>query len=214
MRHTQVNADLTLSHWQGLGLLSLAREDGIPLARLILDGTGFDGAWKWTMQGDLDGADFREAHSSSWGRAETYRLFSSVLLSFYIAFERFQGDASDCSHKITVCPQARQLALELWELLTQRAATCALDVLDEPMDTELRVTSDQQMHMIGHDFQLNELLSPCLNRFPNESFQSLIYRCNQHLAPILGTKHYMIMADVCDVVSRLQFVLHERRRVG
>src|SRR6266480_2387785 len=95
---------------------------------------------------------------------------SLAFLSFHIAFERFQCDTPNSSDKIAIGPQARQLALELWELLTQGAATRSLNVLHEPMDTEVWVTSDQEMYMIGPDFQLDELLSPLLNGFQDESF--------------------------------------------
>jgi hypothetical protein len=67
--------------------------------------------------------------------------------------------------KIAIRPQTRQLALQLRKLLPQGPATGAPDGLDQPMDTELWVTSDQQMHKVGHDFHLNKLLSPLLNGF-------------------------------------------------
>ena len=59
--HTQVYSYLTRDFRQRFRLLHLTREDGIPPACLILDGTGFHRPFDGTMQRDLDGADFREA---------------------------------------------------------------------------------------------------------------------------------------------------------
>src|SRR6266849_926064 len=102
--------------------------------------------------------------------------FSLAFLSFYISLESFQRDTTHGGNEIAVCPQTWQPPLELWELLTQRAATGCLDVPHQSVNAELWITSHQEMHMIGHDFHLNELLSPFLDGFQDNSFQPFIYR--------------------------------------
>src|SRR6266853_1882623 len=104
-----------------------------------------------------------------------YMPASLAFLSLYVAFERIQGNTSNRCTKVGVCPQTWKLAFELWELLPQGSATGSLDVLHKPMYPKLRVTSNQHMHMIGHHFHLNELLSPLLNSFEDDSFQAFIY---------------------------------------
>ena len=99
---------------------------------------------------------------------------SLAFLSLYVAFQRLQGDPSNCRTKVGVGPQAWKLAFELWELLPQRAAAGSLDRLHQPMNTKLWITANQEMHMVGHDFHLNELLSPFFNGFQDNRFQPFV----------------------------------------
>src|SRR6266487_430608 len=137
-------------------------------------------------------------------------LVSLAFLPLYIPLECFQSDTSNRGNKIAVRPKAWQFPLELGEFLTQVAAARSLDVLHEPMYPKLWITAYQQVYMIGHDFQFNQLLSPLLNGLHDNSFQSFVYGWYEHLTPILRTKHYMIVADIGYIVVGFQFIPHER----
>ena len=75
------------------------------------------------------------------------------------------------------------------------------------MNAELRVTADEQTHMIEHDLQLDEFLSSPFNLLGKDNLQSLIYRWHEHLTPVLRAKDDMIPADVDDVVVAM-YVFH------
>jgi hypothetical protein len=62
------------------------------------------------------------------------------------------------------------------------------------MDTQLWVAAHQEMHVIGHHFYANEVLSPLVNRLQDDLLEPFIDAVDQHLAPILGTKDHMIVA--------------------
>ncbi len=76
------------------------------------------------------------------------------------------------------------------------------------MYPELWITSNQQVYMIRHNFHLNELLSPLLNRFKDDSFQAFVYRMDEDFTSVLWTKYHVIMTDIGYVVVGFQFVLH------
>ena len=50
------------------------------------------------------------------------------------------------------------------EFLSQRVGENAFEILDEPVDTKLRIPFYEPMHMVGHDLQSADL--------------SLIFRCH------------------------------------
>jgi hypothetical protein len=76
------------------------------------------------------------------------------------------------------------------------------------MNAELRITSEQEMDMIGHHFHFNTFLPPFLHGLQENRFQTFIYSIHQHVAPIFGTKYHMIMTMIRYVVMCSQFIFH------
>jgi hypothetical protein len=76
-----------------------------------------------------------------------------------------------------------------------------LEQFHQPVNAELRITPDEQMHMIRQDLQLDEFLPLSLDLLGEDNLQALVYRWHQHLAPVLGAKHHVIPADRDDVVG-------------
>jgi hypothetical protein len=64
------------------------------------------------------------------------------------------------------------------------------------MDSVLRVNSNQEMHMIGHGFQLNEFGLPFGADFSNDLFQTPVDRTSDDWPPILRAPHYMVSAFI------------------
>ncbi len=74
------------------------------------------------------------------------------------------------------------------------------------MDTELWVTSNNEVDMIGQDFHLNQFLPPLLYCFQNDSLKPFIYGRYQDLTAVLWAKHHVIMAIVRYIVVCLYFI--------
>jgi hypothetical protein len=76
----------------------------------------------------------------------------------------------------------------------------ALEQLHQPVHPELRITADEQMHVIGHDLKLDEFLPPAFDLLGKDSFETLVYRLRQYLAPILRAEDDVLSTGVDDVV--------------
>lgn len=88
-------------------------------------------------------------------RAPRHRLHAFLLLN--VLFDDRQRRASTGCDKRAIRPQRRQPRAEGGEFLAHQARRAAFDQTHEPVDAELRVTANQEMHMIGHDVQFNHL---------------------------------------------------------
>ncbi len=55
------------------------------------------------------------------------------------------------THEVTIGPQRRELALQDWKLLTEEPRGATLHESYQSMDSELWITFNEQMDMIGHD---------------------------------------------------------------
>ncbi len=80
-----------------------------------------------------------------------------VALVFDILLDDLQGCAADSGDEIRVGPERGEPGLEGRELLTENTRRPSFDLLDESVDSVLRVAFDQQVYVIGHVFQLDDL---------------------------------------------------------
>jgi len=87
--------------------------------------------------------------------------------------------------------------------LAQEPTTAAFDEPYQPVNTELGVTFNQQMHVIGHDFQAEDLGMMFLADLPNDGRQPCRNVCFKHLATVFGTPYDMVLARVVDVAVGL-----------
>ena len=76
------------------------------------------------------------------------------------------------------------------------------------MDTELGVTPNQQVDVIGHDFHFNELLSPLLYTLLDDGFQAGINPVDEDLTPILGAKDDMIVTSIGNIFGACNYCIH------
>src|SRR5207302_11374578 len=79
-----------------------------------------------------------------------------VLLIFDIWLDDRQRRTPDGGHEIAVRPQRRQPWFQGAKFLPQAVRGNALEVLNQPMDTQLRVYFYQHVYVVGHDFQSHD----------------------------------------------------------
>lgn len=133
-----------------------------------------------------------------------------TFLAFDVFLDGFDGYAPGRDYEIRICPQTRQTAFKVGKLFTELVGTCPLDELNQPMNTELRVTTNQQVNMVRHDFHFNELLSPFFNYLKNDSFKTLIYWWGKHTTPVFRAKHHVIPARIGNTVVGFNLCIHTK----
>jgi hypothetical protein len=131
-----------------------------------------------------------------------------AFLSLHVALDGFQSDAPNRATIVGVRPQRGQLSHQVGKLLPQLVSGCSLEVFHQTVNAELRIAAHQQMHMIGHDFHLDQLLSPSLNDLGEQRLQPLVDATHQDFAPILGAKDDVVMAVVDNIPVALNYCLH------
>jgi hypothetical protein len=105
---------------------------------------------------------------------------SDILLIFHVLFYHRQPCSTNRGHEITISPQRGQTRFECGKFLPQIVRGNAFQILDEPMYPKLRVHFDQNVYMVGHDFQSayfgSESLTPLVQNVPqpksNLAFQN------------------------------------------
>ena len=137
-----------------------------------------------------------------------------AFLVFYVSFNCLDRDTSHGANIVGIRPQGRDFLLEIRELLSQLMSSCTLDEFDQPMETELWIATNYQMHMIGHDLHFHKFLLPLLDTFLNERLQSTIDRRNKHLASVLGTEHHMVVTVIGDIFVASNYCLHAQIIAG
>lgn len=84
----------------------------------------------------------------------------------------------------------------------------ALEQFHQPVHAALRITPDEQMHLIRQDRQLDEVLPLSRDLLGEDHLQALVYRWHQHRAPVLGAEHHVLPADRDDIVGAAAQVTH------
>ena len=77
----------------------------------------------------------------------------------------------------------------------------SLCLLDKLMNPVFRIHFDQQMHMIRHDFHLNNLNGALFSHLMNDPLQSFIHALCQDPTPVLRTPDHMLFAGEYHVVG-------------
>ncbi len=138
-------------------------------------------------------------------------LGHAVLLAFLlfdVLANGFNGHAPSGPAIVRVRPQRGQFLFEKGKLLPELVRRRPLDELHQPMNAKLRITSDQQMHMIRHDLTFYKFLSPFLHDFLDERLEARLDAIDQHLASILGAKDHVIVATIDNILVALNYCIH------
>ena len=138
---------------------------------------------------------------------ELVRSHLDVLLVLNILHDDGQGRTAYSANKIAIRPQSGQTAFNLREFFTQQARTPTFDKLNQAMNTKLRIATKQDMHMIRHDFQFDQIRTRFSADINYDLFQPCINAINQYFASILGTKDDMIFARIDYAVICLIFIV-------
>ena len=75
------------------------------------------------------------------------------------------------------------------------------------MDPKLRGYLQKQMHMVRHNFHLNDVDAIFIANFFYEAFQPHVYTIDQNLAAVFWTPDHVIFAGVYHIV--VAFIFHE-----
>lgn len=98
---------------------------------------------------------------SSWARVSLSLSWRWIMLHPFLLFDvrldDFQRSASDSGDEIRMGPQRRKPGTQDGEFLSQQPGRTSLDPPDQPVNTKLRIYLDEKMHMIRHDFELQNL---------------------------------------------------------
>ena len=68
------------------------------------------------------------------------------------------------------------------------------------MDPELRVYLQKQMHMVWHDFHLNDFKTVLVSDGLHKFLQSRVHAIDQHFATVFRAKHNMILTGIHNVM--------------
>jgi hypothetical protein len=112
----------------------------------------------------------------------------SPFLGFDVPLERLQGDAARHCDKVAVDPQAGQPSFQSGDLLAQSMAAGALNVLDQAVNAELWIATNEQMDIIEHHLNLDQFLAPAPDDLHDDSFEVNIYRRQSTLRRYFGQK--------------------------
>ena len=70
----------------------------------------------------------------------------------------------------------------------------AFDLLDQPVDSVLRVYLDQEMHVIRHDLQLNNFGLVLYGVLMDQFLEPVGNTTDQYLPPVFRTPDYVVFA--------------------
>ena len=73
-------------------------------------------------------------------------------------------------------------------------------MLDQPVDAVLRVALDEEVDVVGHRLQLDEVALTLFADFTDEFFEPLVHGSLDDGAAVLGAPHHVVRAAVDDVV--------------
>jgi len=83
-----------------------------------------------------------------------------------------------------------------------------LEILNETMNPKLRVYFDEQVDVVGHNFQCDDFGSILGCRLSQNLLQSLCNRLYQNRPPILWAPHDVVLAAINHIVVRLVALEH------
>ena len=63
-----------------------------------------------------------------------------------------------------------------------------LERLHQPVHADLRLAAHQQLHVVGQDLPLDEVLPPALDLLGKDNFEPFVYGRHQHRTSVLGAE--------------------------
>ena len=85
----------------------------------------------------------------------------------------------------------------------------ALDVAHRSINPILRVYLNQQMDVVGHNLQFQNVCADAFSNTIYQFLQSRFYLTNQNLTPVLRTPDNMIFTGIDNIPIR--FIFHEKQ---
>jgi hypothetical protein len=88
----------------------------------------------------------------------------------------------------------------VWEFLAQQARTAAFQASYQTVDAELGIHLTKEMHVVGHNFELDDLGPEVLRCLEQDFFQARIHTVHEHWPAILWAPDDVVLARVHEVV--------------
>jgi hypothetical protein len=90
----------------------------------------------------------------------------------HVLLDDLERSAADGRDEVAVGPQCREPRAKRGELLSHESGGATLDGLHEPVDAELRINADEEVDVVGHGLELDELGSCLLADLGNDLLQT------------------------------------------
>src|SRR5262249_22713121 len=116
------------------------------------------------------------------------------LLVFDVLLNHFEWSTTNRGDKIGVGPQRRESRLEPRELLTQKPGRTAFDRTDQTMNAVLGIDFHEEMYMLGHDVQGQNVSTRFFADSLYNLFESSIDAVEKNGTAILWTPNNVIFA--------------------
>jgi len=119
---------------------------------------------------------------------------SGVLLVFDVLLNDFQRCAAHSRNEVAIRPEGREATLQLRVLFTEEATATAFDLLNQSMDTKLRVALDEQVDVVGHRFEFDNFTVTFFADFLDNLFKTSLDVACEYMASILRAPNDVVLA--------------------
>jgi hypothetical protein len=118
------------------------------------------------------------------------------LLLLDVLLNRVSRDMTGTTDVVRPAPQRRKAAFQAGELIAQHAGRVALELVGEILWRVGWGRSNEQVDVIGQDFQTLDSNAQLVRLFVQQFFQAIRNRAVQYLAPVFGTPDKVVMQHV------------------
>jgi hypothetical protein len=131
-----------------------------------------------------------------------YRIRRRILLSRlgplirYVSLDCRLGDRADASDVVRTAPQTGQIRLEPGKLFSKVVARKSLELCCQSCWRHRRVTLNEHVNVVGHDFQSVNLCLDFFRSLEQQLSQSLLKRVYKDALAILRTPHEVVLQRV------------------
>jgi hypothetical protein len=119
---------------------------------------------------------------------------SDVLLIFDKLLDHRERCATHGAGELAVRPKCWQACSQHLKFLPKHTRCPTLDAPHQPMDAELRIPVEQQMHMIWHHFHFDQARLGFVAHVLDQFLQTDVYRRHENRAPLFREEHHMVFA--------------------
>jgi hypothetical protein len=120
-----------------------------------------------------------------------------------VLLDHFKWRPADSGDEVAVCPKCWQTRLQEAKLRSQQTGRFSLDVLDQAVDTELRIDLNQKVNVIRHYFELNQLTLKLDTGLLYNLLETDVGAINQDSSAVFWAPYNVVLAGVHDVVVAL-----------
>jgi hypothetical protein len=120
-----------------------------------------------------------------------------------VLLDHLQWSAANCGNEVAIGAEGREPGPKRLELLTQKPRRPTLDLLDQPVNPVLGVDPYQQVNVIGHGLQFDDLGIPLLAHLFDDLLQAVVHLPGDDGASVFRAPDDVVGAPVDNVVVGL-----------